>query len=362
MSPRAFVSIVAAAGLTLVVALALIVARQVSADQPAAAGGPMFPELNDRIDDLARIEISTARYDLTLELQNDQWVAVDFGNYPVGLEPVLQIVSSVAGMTRVEAKTENPELYRYVGVDGVSPTSGTIRLAASTADGTQLLDAIFGNDSASIGFTRVGGSFVRSADEARTWLVEGILSAPGFVQEWFETLFSVPGGDVASITVFAGAEMLLSAEKINFDTADYELTFLSETLGFDPESTANDAGIRGVTQGIVSTNFDEARRLETVTFGDDARIVRFTTQAGMTLEARLGEADGEVWVAYTASAPAGSEAAALAADITARTEHWAFRIPSYRISALNQPIEALVSEPAVAPAAPPVMPFNPAGP
>jgi len=108
MSPRALVSIAAAAGLTLVVALALIVARQVSADQPVAAGGPMFPELNDRIDDLARIEISTARYDLTLELQGDQWVAVDFGNYPVGLEPMLQIVSSVLYLVTGILFSRNP--------------------------------------------------------------------------------------------------------------------------------------------------------------------------------------------------------------------------------------------------------------
>ena len=358
MSPRTFVSIVSAAGLALIVAIALIIARQVSADEPVVGGGLMFPELSENLDDLARLQVETARYILTLELRGDQWVAVEFGDYPVDLDPVLQIVSSIANMTRVEAKTDNPDLYGYIGVEGVSPTSGTIRLSAFSNGGDQLMDAIFGTDSTSIGFTRVGGTFVRPTDEERSWLVEGVVFAPSFLQDWFKQLFSVPGPDVASVTITEGNELRFAVEKINFNTADYELTFLDEQLG-PAESIANDAGIRGLTQGIISTRFDDARPIETVTFGPDARTLVFTTRTGLTLEVRLGEADGEAWVAYTASAPEGAEAFETAAEIAAKTQHWAFRVPSYRITALSQPIDALILPPPEEPVRPL---FNPAAP
>jgi hypothetical protein len=371
MSPRTFVTLSSAAVVALVVALGLVVARQVSAEAPAAAGGPMFPLLTENIDRLSRVQVETARYTLDLALSDGKWVATGLGDYPVGEEPFLELISAVAGMTRVEAKTENAEWYHYIGVEGVSPDTGTMRLVAFADDGTRLLDALFGKESTSIGFTQVGGTFVRETEEARSWLVEGVAFAPGFLQEWFEPILSIPGTQVASITILAGDEVLLSADKIDFNTADYELTFLSEAVG-PPDATANDAGLRSVTQGIVSTSFDDARPLESVVFGPDSRTLRFTTVTGLELEVRLGEVDGQTWVAYAATAAEGTEAVATAADITARTDRWAFLIPSYRITVLARPIGELIElppePPPLAPVAPglPVAPalpgFNPAAP
>jgi hypothetical protein len=365
MSPRTFISISAAAVIAVVLAIVLIFVKQASTDNPVEESGPMFPALAENLDDLGRIRIETARYELTLELKDQQWVAVDFGDYPVNPEPLLQIVASLAEMTKVEAKTDNPDWYGYVGVEDIGPASNSVRIVAETVDGTQLLDAIFGNASESIGFTRVGGTFVRPTDADRTWLVEGVIAAPNYVQDWFSPLLAVPGTDVAGVAIFIGDDELLAAEKVDFATADYELTYLDETIG-PPETTANDAGFRSVTQGIVSTIFDQARALDTVTFGPESRTVRFTTRAGLQLDVRLGEADGEVWVAYAASAEAGSEAAATAAAINAKTERWAFRIPTYRVASLNQPIDALIVLPAPeappAPAPGPLIPLPPIAP
>ena len=363
MSARAFLTLSGAAVIALVIALALIIARQVSAGQTIAAEGPMFPELSERLDDLGRLEIDAGRYALELELRDDIWVAVNFGDYPVSLEAVLQTVSSVAGMTRVEAKTDNPELYSYIGVDEVAPEAGGVHIAAYTTGGAEVMNAIFGFQSASIGFTRAGGTFVRPLDGDRTWLVDGVIMAPTFQQDWFETLLSIPGTEVASIAILAGDDVLVAAEKVDFNTANYELTFLAEAAG-PAGSTANDAGFRAVTQGIVTTNFDQARPLDSVEFGPESRALIFTTITGLTLEVRLGEVDGEVWVAYNATAAEGSEATAIAAEIAARTERWAFRIPDYRISSLNRAVEDLITPPPEnpAPGFNPAAPAAPAGP
>jgi hypothetical protein len=363
MSPKAFISISAAALIAIVLAIIVVVVKQVSTDRPVEDTGPMFPAVGENLDSLGRLQIETARYSLTLELKDQRWVAADFGDYPVNADPLLQIVASLAAMTKVEAKTDNPDWYSYVGVQGVGPDSSSVRIRAETVDGTELLDAIFGNASESIGFTRVGGTFVRPTDSDRTWLVEGVIATPNYVQDWFSPLLAIPGPEVAGVTVFAGEDVLLAAEKVDFATADYELTFLDAAIG-PPETTANDAGFRTVTQGIVSTIFDLARPRDTVTFGPESRMVRFTTRGGLQLDVRLGEADGEIWVAYSASAEAGSEAAATAAEINAKTENWAFRIPSYRVSSLNQPIDALIvlPQPDAAPAPGPLIPLPPIAP
>lgn len=345
MSPKSFLTLVVLAAAAVLVAIIMLVIEQSSTESQSAGGDPMFPDFVDRIDDLGRITIETPRYSIDLELRDGEWVSVGFGDYPADPEPLVQIVTSMAGMTTVESKTENPDWYRYINVGGPDDEEAPgVRVSAFASNGDELADAIFGLVSSSIGFSRVGGSFVRRTDEAQAWLVEGILPTPNFIQDWFDPLFSIPGPEVAKVTILSGGVEIMAAEKVDFNTGDYEFTFISPDVA-PVGSTANDSGIRGLTQGIVSTIFDEARARDTVNFEGDYRTLRFVTINGLELEVSLGEADGEVWVTYTATAVEGSEATADALSIASRTNNWAFKVPSFRIVALSRPFEDLFEPP-----------------
>ncbi len=357
MSRKGFLTLVAATALAVIMAIGLVVSAELSAVNPQPGGDPMFQALIDGADDLRSVVIETPRYQLRLEYRDGRWFAVDRGDYPVRADPIVGIVASLAGMTIVEQKTDNPAWYTFVDVAGVGlPGSQSVRVAVFAADGRSLADAIFGAPSESIGFARAGGTFVRRSDEAQTWLVEGAVAVPAFVQEWFDPILNVPGPDVARTTILVGGEVLLDARKVDFATGDYELTFLSPAIGPDG-ATANDNGMRSVAQAIVTTAFDDARPRETVTFPPDTRTVRFETRAGLHLEVAVGEAGGETWVVYTATADPGAEAAQQALDITARTERWAFKLPAHRIAALNRPFAELFDPPAPPAGAPGAIPI-----
>jgi hypothetical protein len=356
MSLRSFLGLLAVAVVAAVVAIVLIVVEQVSAESPSVGGTPMFPALRDQIEDLQQVVIETNRYSLTLENRDGTWVAADLGDYPIESDPLVQIISSLTDMTTVEPKTSNPDWYRYIQVDNpadVTDPSVTpgVHIMARAADGATLVDAIFGAPSSSIGYARNGGTFVRRTDEAQAWLVQGAIQVPTFQEDWFSQLLSIPGTDIARITILLGDEVVLDAEKVNFATGDYELTYLSDQIG-PAGSTANDNGLRGVAQGVVSTSFEAVRLADTVTFADDARTVRFVTSSGLQLDVRLGEADGDIWVTYQASAPEGSDAVAEAQSINERADRWAFKLLSYRITALNRDLTDLFDPPAVEEEAP----------
>lgn len=366
MSPRAFMIISAAAAIALIAAIVLLLVEQGTATPRSTGGDPMFPDLVAEIDDLGEVLIEGPRYSLRAALRDDRWVATNYGDYPINVDMFAEIVGSLLSMTKVEPKTANPELYQYIGVTDVETDEAgeTLRIRATSTGDEVLMDAIFGWPSASIGFTRVGGTFVRPTESAQSWLVEGVIYAPPFIQDWFETLLNVPGTDVASVSVNAGDTVLLTAAKVDFTNADYELTYLNDEVG--PEnSTANDANLRGMTQGIISTTFDAARPIGELTLGDDDRVVTFITIGGLRLVVRLVDLDGEVWVTYEASAPEGSPAVELAAGITERTEHWAFQIPSHRVNALSRPVGDLLVAPVddtAEPAGAPARPFIPIAP
>ena len=362
MTPRGFLTFVAVATVAVAIAAVMLVDEQNGTNSRQAGGEAMFPELNDRIEELDRLVISSERYSLTLGLRDGQWVATDYGDYPVNVEHFAQIIGSMLSMTRVEQKTDNPDLYQYLGVTDIAEgeTSSTLRIQAYLDDGTQVADALFGRQSTSIGFTRIGGLFVRPVDSDRTWLVEGLISAPNFIQDWFQRLLSIPGPDVARVSIAAGDTVLLTAEKVDFATADYELAFVGDQVA-PANSIANDANIRSMSQGVISTTFDSARPIEELTLSDADRVVTFVTVDGLELSVRLVEADGTTWAVYRAFGAAGTEAAEEAADITERTGRWAFTIPSHRVTALSRPIEDLFIPPEEEVEAPP-RPFVPIAP
>ncbi|MCW5697638.1 MAG: DUF4340 domain-containing protein [Bauldia sp.] len=368
MSPRAFLTLVVATAIAVVAAIVLIVTEQV-VEVDTAQGQPMFPSLQaGPVDNLSQVTLETPRYRLVMERRESGWVSIERGDYPIRQAYLGDLVASLAAMTIVERKTDNPDWYDEIDVDGPQAEgSESLRVTATASDGTVLADAFIGIRSTSIGFAATrGGTFVRNVDEAQSWLVEGDIQFPNSLNDWFGQIVNIPGPQVASVAIYAGEELLLKADKIDFQTGDYEISYLDPSVG--PEgSTAADDAVRGVTQGIVSTNFIEARPRDTVTFPEDGRRVQFTTQSGLTLIVSLGEADGQVWAAYDASAEPDSAAVATAADITAKTANWAFTLPTPRLGPLQRDINVLFVPPApveepVEEAPPVLLPVLPGGP
>lgn len=346
MSRRAFLLLLFIAVVVTIAAAALTVSSQVRDNANDGVGEPMFPAVAARDIEVAQLTIVTPRYELTFERRGDIWVTLSLGDYPARSEPVAEVLAALANMTTVDPKTDNPEWYDYIAVgdpEGDFANPGN-RVIARAADGTVLADGIFGVRSISIGYTRVGGTFVRRTDEAGAWLVEGQMNVPAFLPDWFPSLLSVPGTNVARVSVMEGGRLVLDANKIDFDTGRYQLTYLDPSIG-PVRSTTEDNAIRGVTQTLVSVSLESARPKTEVTLPEGARMFRFTARDGLVLEVTVGDFEGATWVFYAASAPEGTEAANVARDINGRTADWAFRLPEYRVAAMMRPLANLIVPP-----------------
>lgn len=361
MSVRGFLALFIVTAIALVAAIALVVSEQIAASDDRRAGGLFFPDLSGRVADVSQVTINAARYDLVAERRDDGWVAVDRGGYPVRSEPLDQLLAGMAELVEYERKTTNPELYRILGVEGPSSDREDTLVEVRSADGEVLANAILGFPANAIGQDTRGGMYIRRVDEERVWLAEGTVLPPTFTAEFFDQLFSVSGREVGRVTFFEGDTMVFDALKVDYDTSDYELEYLDPAYG--PEDTlANDSGVRGLSQAIVSTTFVDARPADEFTVPEGARTVRFVTQGGMSLAITLGEIDGETWVTYDVAAEPGSEAEAQAEQIRAATEGWAFQLQPGRIITLSRPIEDLIELPAPAPAPQAPAEEAPAGP
>ena len=336
--------LVAATALTVAVAGVLLVVDRPAQPSRAAADEPLFASLAADLDEVDAAMIETPRYRLELRKSGGDWVAANLGSYPVRQVTADRLVSSLALARAYEAKTDDPALHAAIGVefpdgDGI----GSTLVSVENAGGDILASAVVGLRSSSIGFSPLGGTFIRRPDEERAWLVQGTIEIPPEQDAWFDPIVHVPGTEVRRVSIFAGRERLFEATKGQDASSTYALTYVSDRLS-RPGVTADDSAVKQIGLGIVSTRFTEVRPASDMQLPADARRIRFETGSGMVLDVTLADADAGTWLLYEASAPEGSAGAAQAAEITERTAGWAFRVPDYRLAPLQVEVADLLTE------------------
>jgi len=351
VSPRGFITLLIVTVLAVLGAVFMALQPTMSGSDPVA-GEPMFPKLSQGLAEASKVTVQTPQYTASWELRDGVWVSPERGGYPSRAGTASDLVAGVARLTKVEGKTSNPDWYQYirVGDPAATPPTGVAHVTVATANGDVLADAVLGARSFSIPASHTrGGMYVRIPAEAQTWLVEGSAAVPAGLPEWFDTLIDIPGPEITGVTILEGDKPVLETTKTDQTTGNYEIAYLDPAVGAAGD-VANSNSIRSLASGIVGLRFDDVRAIDSFAPGATARTDRFTMTSGMQLDVTLIEADGAHWATFKATAPQGSAGEAAAADITARTGKWAFRLDASRVTRLNQPVINLIQKPGATPA------------
>jgi hypothetical protein len=348
VSPRGFVILLVVTVVAVLGAILITVQPTVRATD-TVAGEQMFPDLAADGAEAGEVTVVTPQYTIAWQRRDDgTWVAPERGDYPARKDMVANLVASLTRLVKLEAKTAIPDWYQYirVGDPAATPPTGVARVTVTSAGGDALADVVLGARSFSIPASHTrGGMFVRAADEAQSWLVEGTASVPTELSEWFGTIVDIPASDVTGFAILRDGKTVFEAKKTDETNGVYELAYLDPAEG-DAGSVANSNSIRSTASGIVGLRAEDVRAIDSLTPGEDVRTDRFTTSSGLQLDVTVFSAEGKTWATFKASAPEGSDAAATAADIGSRTAKWAFQLNSSVATRLAQPIANLVQRPA----------------
>lgn len=346
MSPRGFIILLVATLLAVCAAVVMAVQPTISGAD-SVAGEQMFPRLSQNPQDASRVTVQTPQYTASWERRDGIWVSPERGDFPGRAGLANDIVSGLARMTKVEAKTSKPEWYEYVriGDPSATPPTGVAHVTVTSASGDILADTVLGARSYSIAASHTrGGMFVRGSGDEQSWLVEGIASVPAGLPEWFDTLIDIPGPDITGVTILEGDKTILHTRKTDLTNGVYAITHLDPAVA-GSDNVANSNSLRSLASGIVGLRVDDVRAIASVSPGATARTDRFTMTSGMQLDVTIFDVDGALWAIFKATAPQGSAGEALAADISARTKDWAFRLDGSRATRLNQPVVNLIQKP-----------------
>lgn len=336
--------------LVLATVLAVLLAAWALWSQPAD-GGPqrgtqlLFPALAAENTQVGAVEIDTPAYRMQLQRSGDTWLAQSHGDYPVRAPLATELVARIAAMHLLEAKTSRPDWYALVGVedrDATSARSNLVRLAQAP-DGLASADAmavLVGKISTSLGSDPLGGTFIRLPGDEQSWLASGIVEIPAQLSAWFEQLFSIQGPEITRVSIAENGQTLFDATR-KAGAPTYDLASGGPSDSIDQEL------LKRITQSLVSVTLEDVGPAAAVAITPADRVLNFETSTGIALRVQAGHRNDQPWLLFHAEPLPGSDGAALAAAINARTSGFAFRLASNRtLPLLSQVADLLAGQPA----------------
>ena len=221
MNQKTLIALGVAAALAVGVALFVDHSRAPQSDVSARAG-LLVPELRDRVNDVTRITMTVANNQpaVTLARGEKGWTVAQRGGYPADVGKLRDFLLKLADATLLEEKTSNKERYADLGVDDITGASakGVLLDLEGMAKPVRVVVGMFN--------AQGGGTFVRRADEAQSWLAKGSLAPEKSPADWLaKDLANIAADRIASVTITRPDGKLVrvakkSAADARFDIAD----------------------------------------------------------------------------------------------------------------------------------------------
>lgn len=300
-------------------------------------GERLFPDLLEQAKTVTEVHVTQAGETMIFELKDDQWTLRNSGNYPVHANLVNKVILSIARMELLEAKTALERRHAILDLgDPMKPGTNSQYVILKNAAGDVLSDIVVGNANFFLPETTTGGMYVRRLDEAQTYLVRGLVDIGQLPRNWLKRdIVDIPTEDVARVDVTHPDGEKLYVIPNEAVSGGYEFANLPD--GMKLTSAFAPRNIAALVNGFV---LNDVRRDEDAPLDEsEAYVADFVMNSGMTLNMRIWRIAEKQYMRMSAAAgtaAAGSDAAKLAEDITARTKGWTYIIPEYQYEQISK--------------------------
>jgi hypothetical protein len=339
---------------------------------PTATAGvrrPLFPGLEERVNDVARITLEKGANTVTIERSGEDWTLPERGGYPAKFAEAKKVAVRLAGLQIEEEKTAREENHARLLVEWPPAASED-----ADADGEPGLVKLFDAGGQELAALVVGKSewlggaqklFVRPTSGNQVYLVEGPLDVLAEVRSWIDPkVLDIPRDRVQTVAISHPDGELIDIGRSATNHTDFKVQNVPPGETERYEGIAN--GIGGALAGLT---IEDVRPVAEVDFAAEpvARTV-FTTIDGLVLTIETARFEEKTWIkiacAHDAPEPVaapeeGDEEAAPdegtkpdpeaiaaeATDLEARLSPWAFAVPQYKADSLARHMKDLLAVP-----------------
>jgi hypothetical protein len=285
--------------------------------------------------EVTHIRIQSAKNNFEIAfLPTKGWVLPRSGNYPASFTIVKQTLASLAGLETIEPKTNNPDLYSYVGLD-TPPKGHGVALTITNDKGKVLTALVLGKSEQRGDDVMI---FVRKSGAKQSWLVK----SPGEIKispvDWMDkAIIALAPDRVASVSVEPPSGPGYTVKRSSPTEENFVITPLPKGRELVYPGSAN-----SVASALSDFSFDDIARSTDFDFASGAKMVVHSFD-GLVVSLSVVTNSGANWIRiFAESEPGKSAAAKEALAINARTVGWAFKLPTYKASLFAQPLETLL--------------------
>ena len=333
----------------LAVSAALLLSRDESPSGVASDSTLFLRDMAGQINNVDRVEVVTAGQQpvATLIRATDKWQVEQMGGYPADWPKLKKLLSALATAKIIETKTDKPEYYPRLGVEGVD-SADTASVLVKLIAGDQSVIVIVGNRAQGR-----SGQYVRLQGNAASALVDQNLEVPTETREWAnKRIIDISSTEVAEVEIVHPDGERVLVTKVSADQSDFEL------VGKPPErETKSSWAVNSLGSVLSLLDLETVHAARDMDWSDAVRM-RVLLFSGVEIMADMKEADGEKLFRLQASHPAAKvttdqdddETAIKAAedvantvtDINQRVTGWVYGIAGHKYDAMVKKPEDLL--------------------
>jgi hypothetical protein len=343
MTARAL-TILALVTAAMVMAAAVSLWLQTEPQAVSGRGERVFPGLLERIDRLATIAVRSRDGEVTIQRLGRGWGLKERNGYPVPSERIKETVLGLAALEKVEPKTTQRGRYEQLGIEDVGSPSGKSREVTLLDDqGAVLARLIVGKQA--YGLAGEGGLYVRIPEEERAWAVRGSLPLGAAPRDWVErTLIDIPADSVKEVKISHPDGQKVTVTR---GAGNGESLALSGMPAGARLKRPDD--LDAIAGALASLSFDDLRPNASLDFPKDKTLrANFVTSDGLAIALELLPGTDEQWfriAAQAVSPSAGGKPVEQAGILNARTKDWVYRVPAWKLTALQRRLADLIEQP-----------------
>lgn len=320
-------------------------APQTDIEQP-----PLFPSLMDNANEVAAITIRSSDQRTELALRDGRWVVANRGSYPALVDNVRRLVVNTAGLRIIEAKTRLPERYHRLAVEDVdSDGARSTELLMRNGEGEVLVNLIVGKERSSAIAGDNDALYVRPVGSEQALLVAGSPGVTARPSDWMNAIVADIDADrIRSITIRHADDERLRIERTTPEARDYRL------LDTPPDmQVKSSALLSSLATAMKELRFDDVTAATGLSLPETPAVTAtYRTFDGLIAQVRLFELDDARWAMLefsmagdadagaAATTPAGpdesADPAAQASTWNARTQGWAYRLPTFKLNMMTK--------------------------
>lgn len=266
-----------------------------SADKPAA-DALLLPEISGQINSVDRVEVVTAGNQVvaTLLKGEDGWQLEQMGGYRADWPKLQSLLATLAQATVVETKTDKPEYYARLGVEGVDSADAASVLVKLGVSG-QTTGILIGNQAQAR-----QGQYVRLENSGASALVDRRIDISTESSDWADSrILDINAAEVAEVEIIHPTGERVLVMKISADQTDFDLAGMPLDREIKSSWAVNSLG------SVFSMLDLETVHPEGGFDWADAVRMRLLMFSGVEIMAETIEAEDEYLLRLSASHPAG---------------------------------------------------------